>query len=176
MNIEKLHTKLLEAIFGPIKLHILRQEDNFRIVHLYDQANISRTLGIVRFADYLHPMLNGTHHKIMAGHLLGQTLSQAKIPYTKTTISRIQLSLPDWLQKEFRSNEIKALALYSHIYILEQSADAPFLYADLFEIITPDMPDYPISPDKTTTVITKEMISLLNLAGFTQDQIIINDD
>ena len=172
MKFRGLHTEHLEAIFGPIRLHIVKQENNLRIVHLYDEANISRTLGIVRFVNYSHPLLNGTHLKIVAGNLLGQTLLEAKIPYLKSTISSLHIKLPGWLQNEFRSNKISTLALYSHISILEEGDDAPFLYADLFEILTPEILEVFTPSDKTETTVSKDMITLLNLAGITNDQII----
>ena len=49
MNYENLHTSALEKLFGEIKMRIVKQNSDIRIIELNDVDLICRTLGIVKF-------------------------------------------------------------------------------------------------------------------------------
>ncbi|HMB65038.1 MAG TPA: hypothetical protein VKN36_18300 [Eudoraea sp.] len=165
MKGSKLHTALLEQEFGQIRLHILKQENEWRMVHLYDEEYISRTMAIVRFNNYANPVIKASHARIFEGELLGMTLLKDDIPYEKSAAARVAVTLPDWLKAEFRSSVDITMGLYSQISILDRDKNEVFLYADLFEIIPPDILHLFPGTGKMPDIPDKEMISLLNFAG-----------
>jgi len=167
MNVNKLHTDLLENLFGPIRLRILKQENELRIVHLYDLEEISRTLGIVRFRNYDTPTIKEAHHRIVGGELLGKTLMESNIPCQKAYVSTIKVQLPEWLKKEFKTILGTTSALYSHITLLDQDSNTTFLYAELFEIIPPEILHLIPNTQNSQTIIDKEMKTLLGYADIT---------
>ncbi|HMC00284.1 MAG TPA: hypothetical protein VKN14_04505, partial [Flavobacteriaceae bacterium] len=89
MNYENLHTSALEKLFGTIKMRIVNQNPNIRIIKLNDSKNISRTLGIVKFFDVKGEDLINAHHKILAGGVLGKTLYNSNIDFDKEFIGSI---------------------------------------------------------------------------------------
>ena len=137
----KLHTALLENLFGPIRLHVLKQEGALRMVHLFDENDISRTLGVVRFRNTTHPLIQEAHARILKGELLGKTLLAFDIPYTKTGICQYKVELPEWIRKDFMSDQKNTGANYSLITVEDQAQGKSFTYAELFEIIPPQILD-----------------------------------
>jgi len=167
MNGNKPHTALLENLFGPIRLHIIKQENELRIVHLYDTKDISRTLGVVRFKNFDSPTIKEAHNRIVAGELLGKTLMESDIPHKKSYISTIPVRLPDWLKKDFKTAHSTSPAVYSHITLLDRECNKTFLYAELFEIIPPDIIHLVPNTDNNSKIIDKEMMTLLGYADIT---------
>jgi len=168
MNVNKLHTDLLESFFGPIRLNILKQENELRIVHLYDSEDISRTLGVVRFRNYDTPTIKETHNRILGGELLGRTLMESGVPYEKSYVSTIRVHLPAWLKKDFKTTHATTSALYSHITLFDQDRNTTILYAELFEIIPPDIIHLIPKTKNNFQLIDKEMITLLDFADITE--------
>ena len=115
MDYESLHTCALEKLFGPIEGQIIRQDENIRIVHLRDEKGNSRTLGVVRFLNVDSKSLQDAHSKILAGGLLGKTLHESDIDFDKEIISAFHVKLPDWLKKDFNTQQGSSLALFSKI-------------------------------------------------------------
>lgn len=167
MNGYKSHTALLENLFGPIRLHILKQENEFRIVHLYDDKNVSRTLGVVRFRNFEAPSIKEIHNRIVAGELLGKTLIESRIPYNKSYISTISVHLPEWLKKDFQTTQTTSPAIYSHITLGDLDSNTAFLYAELFEIIPPDIIHLIPHTNFNSKIIDEEMMTLLGYADIT---------
>jgi hypothetical protein len=166
-NGTKLHTALLEKLFGPIQLKISKQENELRIVHLYDSKHISRTLGVVRFKNDTHPIINEAHSRILGGALLGKTLTALNIPYQKSTIFGQAVTLPAWLIRDFDTTQNTTMAIYSQISIQDSSSNEAFVYADLFEIIPPDILHLIPMPQANTKMLEQELIALLGFAGIT---------
>ncbi|NNE03770.1 MAG: hypothetical protein HKN52_11480 [Eudoraea sp.] len=167
MNVNKLHTELLENLFGPIRLVIAKQENELRIVHLYDPNNISRTLGVVRFKNYNTAIIKETHKRILQGELLGKTLMEAKIPCVKSYVSTVNVELPEWLKEDFNTTNGTTSAVYSQITIFDQVQNKSFLYAELFEIIPPDIIHLVPNTKENFQDIDKEMRILLGYADVT---------
>ena len=172
MNGKQLHTALLEDLFGPIRLHILRQDSELRMVHLYDKYQISRTLGIVRFRNSNNPIIKDAHDSIVAGELLGKTLLDRNISYLKATIFQREVKLPEWLRKDFKSHIATTMANYSQITIQETDGNGSFLYAELFEIIPPDIIHLIPKPLNTQKILDEDLIALLGFADIT---VVFND-
>lgn len=135
------------------------------MVHLYDAEHISRTMAIVRFKNYANPVIKSTHARIFEGELLGMSLLKDDIPFEKSAATRVTVTLPAWLKAEFRSSVNTTMGFYSQISILDRNKNEVFLYANLFEIIPPDIIHlFPGTGNKPDTP-DKEMISLLNFAN-----------
>jgi len=166
-NGTKLHTALLEKLFGPIRLKISKQENELRIVHLYDSNQISRTLGVVRFKNDTHPLITEAHSRISGGELLGQTLASLNIPYQKSTIFGQAVRLPEWLLRDFDTMQRETMAIYSQITIQDSSSNEAFVYADLFEIIPPDILHLIPMPQPNAKMLEQDLITLLGFAGIT---------
>jgi hypothetical protein len=167
MNGKKLHTALLEDLFGPIRLRILKQENPYRMVHLLDKDQISRTMGIVRFRNTDHPVIEAAHGRIVAGELLGKTLLEGQIPYTKATLFQYDVCLPEWVSKDFMSDQNTTVANYSRITIEDRSNGTDFLYAELFEIIPPEIIHLIPKPPMTHKATEEDCVNLLSFAGIT---------
>jgi hypothetical protein len=164
MNVNELHTELLENLFGPIRLTIAKQENELRIVHLYDPNDISRTLGVVRFKNFDSPTIKETHKRILQGELLGKTLMEANIPCIKSYVGTVSVQLPDWLKEDFNTTNGTTSAVYSHITIVDQVRNKSFLYAELFEIIPPDIIHLVPNTQSNSKIIDTEMMKLLGYA------------
>jgi hypothetical protein len=137
------------------------------MVHLYDQNQISRTLGIVRFKNSTNPVIKEAHGKILAGELLGRALLYRNITYQKSSVLQHPVLLPEWLRKDFGSNQTTSVANYSQITIQDGSDKGSFLYAELFEIIPPDIIHLIPKPPNNQKTLEKDMITLLGFADIT---------
>lgn len=167
MNSRKLHTALLEELFGPIYLRILKQEGSLRMVHLLDENKISRTMGIVHFRNTDHPVIKAAHGCILAGALLGKTLHERDIPYSKDMLYQLEVCLPEWVSRDFLSDRETTVANYSKITIEDRVSGKRFLYADLFEIIPPEIIHLVPKPPMTHQAEAEDCSDLLNFAGIT---------
>lgn len=148
MKYKNLHTFSLEEIFGSIKNQIIKQNDTVRMVHLMDENNISRTLGVVRFLNSNEVFLKDVHQKILSGDMLGKTLFEANIDFDKEFLGAINVELPNWLKKDFNTDQDKSLAFFSKIIINSNLANGDdYIYSELIEVIPPEIMDS--FPDKT---------------------------
>lgn len=140
MNYRNLHTHTLEKLFGPISLHILKQDETIRIVELKDKNKICRTLAFVRFLNVNGKVLKRAYDKIINGGLLGKTLCDYKIDFDKEYIGSVQVKLPDWLKTDFNTNEDLSLGFISNIWVKDTSLETPkFLFSEIIEIIPPNL-------------------------------------
>lgn len=138
MDKKKLHTTSLENLYGSISCDIIRQDNDIRIVHLRDKNNVSRTVGVVRFYNTDHKPIKTVHKTILAGGLLGKTLKQSKIHYSKETIGAVTVRLPDWIIDNFPTKEEHSIALISIINI-DTSFNGQLLYTRIIEVLPPDL-------------------------------------
>ena len=138
MDTNTLHTSTLEKLYGPVECEIIRQDDKIRIVHLKDKKGVSRTVGVVRFYNTDHQPISAVHRRILDGGLLGKTLQQSKIDYKKKIIGKLPVRLPDWIKKDFLTDEEHSIALISIIMIKISSGDQ-FLYTKIIEVLPPEL-------------------------------------
>ncbi len=167
MKVKKLHTALLEEIFGPIRLHILKQENELRMIHLFDRDKVSRTLAVVRFRNTQHPLIVKAHGLIVSGELLGKTLVDGGIPYTKDLMFQCSVCLPEWVKRDFNTEQSHSVANYSQISIRNGAPGKSFLYAEIFEIIPPEIIHLIPKPPLTHLTPEEDRAELLGFAGIT---------
>lgn len=169
MNYEDLHTSVLEKLFGSIDLRIIRQDEDIRIIQLNDKNEISRTLGVVRFLNIESKQLKIAHGKILEGGLLGKTLLDLDIDFDKEFIGKLQVKLPDWLKKDFNTQQDTSLAFFSKILVRTNSlSDRNLLYAELVEIIPPELTDVFVDKTKSLSKIDDNLLSLLKVVDITE--------
>lgn len=165
MQYENLHTYALEKLFGTLKLRIIRQSEDLRIIELNDDDNISRTFGIVRFINVFGESLEKAHYKIRAGALLGKTLYDSDIAFDKKFIGSLQVKLPNWLKEDFKSEYDNGLAFYSKISVSDEpSSIDEFLYSELIEVIPLELEGTFKNKIVRLKKIDKNVLSLLHSA------------
>lgn len=166
MEYKDLHSSRLEALTGPLSCDIIRQESNYRKVHLRDSSGISRTLGVVRFSDITDLPLQEAHKLILKGGFLGKTLQMAGLDFRKEYPGSFEVAMPDWLQEAFATRETTTLALYSRI-IVRRSGEGggEELYADLIEIIPPEYRQYFADRAKSLDNLDAGILSLCEFGG-----------
>lgn len=138
MIYQKLHTTTLEKLFGAIHNHIIRQNNNIRMVHLMDSNGISRTLGVVRF-EKVNDDLSVPHNKICNGAMLGKTLLEFNVDFDKQFIGSIDVELPEWLKNDFNTREKHSKAFLSRILIKTKETVEDTIYAEIIEVIPPEI-------------------------------------
>ena len=162
MEYQKLHTCTLEKLFGPMEGHIIRQNKNIRIIHLKDKFGNSKTLAVVIFLNIENKELKLAHKKILAGSLLGKTLYDSNIDFDKEFLGTIQVTLPNWLMKEFKTQQDSSVVLYSRVSVCDDSLlNGNFIYSELIEIVPPELKDVFINKTKSITTIDENLLSLL---------------
>ena len=166
MNLENLHTSTLEKLFGSIDLRIIRQDEDVRIVQLNDENGISRTLGIVKFFNIDNDLLVEVHEKILEGGLLGKTLFDSNIDFDKKFIGTLQVKLPQWLKKDFDTEQDSSFAIISKISIYnDRLTNDKLLYSELIEIIPPELTDVFVDKTKQLNNISLNVLSLFKSAN-----------
>lgn len=136
MKYKYLHTHTLEKLFGPISIHIKKQDDRVRIVELKDKDGRCRTLAIVRFLDVQGKALKEAYAKIIGGELLGKTLLDYKIDFDKEYRGSLQINLPKWLINDFKSESDYGIAFLSIVWIRDETLKpSKFTFAEIIEII-----------------------------------------
>jgi hypothetical protein len=153
MNYKNLHTHTLEQLFGPISIHIKKQNKTIRIVELKDDDNFCRTLAIVRFVDVHGQALKKAYETILSGELLGKTLHDSKIDFDKKYKGSLQVKLPDWLKNDFKTEHDLGIAFLSHIWVMDGALEEQeFIFAEIIEIIPQELKldfKYKINPLQT---------------------------
>jgi hypothetical protein len=162
---KSLHTWALEKLFGPIQSQIIRQDQNVRIIHLRDENGQSRTLGVVKFMNTDSLSVQDAHGKILAGGLLGKTLLDSKIDFDKEIIGTRRVKLPDWLMRDFKTEQSFSLAIFSKISLDSISTSKEqMLYAQLIEVVSPDLEDLFTKKTKPLSNIDQDLLSLMQAA------------
>lgn len=162
MDYQKLHTYTLEKLFGPMKGHIIRQDDKIRIIHLRDKKGVSKTLAVVRFLNIENKALKLAHKKIITGSLLGKTLYDSDIDFDKEFLGTIHVKLPNWLMKEFNTQQNSSIVQYSRVTVCDDSLlNKNFIYSELIEILPPELKDIFTNKTKAITKVDENLLSLL---------------
>jgi len=165
MNYKKLHTDALEELFGPISLHILKQNETIRIVELKDKDDLCRTFALVRFLNIKGKELKKAHDLMVKGALLGKTLCDFKIDFDREFIGSVQVKLPDWLKDHFKTTEDSGLGFISHIWVNDDSVEpCRFIFSEIIEIIPTELKKDFIHNIKPLKNVDFEFLSMLNEA------------
>ncbi len=171
MKQKNLHTHTLEKLFGPISIHIKKQDETVRIVELKDDENYCRTLAIVRFIDVHGKALTEAYKTIIGGELLGKTLLDFKIDFDKKYTGSLDIKLPNWLKQDFKSNHDFGIAFFSNIWVQDESVEVEkFVFAEVVEIIPEELKNdfkYKINPitninSKIKSLFDQAKIELIN--------------
>ncbi len=163
MDQRRLHTSTLEELYGQIEADIIRQDEHFRIVRLKDHQSKTRTLGVVSFFDVDDAALKIAHPKILAGGMLGKTLFDASVAFDKQLIGSFMVKLPLWAKKEFKTQNELSLVIYSKILVQDStSLTDQFLYAELIEIIPPDLTAKFANKTQPLPIIGDELLRLVD--------------
>lgn len=158
MKNKNLHTHTLEQLFGPISIHIKKQNETIRIVELKDDDNFCRTLAIVRFLDIHGQVLKEAYNTILSGELLGKTLLNFNIDFEKEYTGSLHVKLPLWLKNDFNTDYDFGVAFISNIWVKDESLDSQkFIFSEIIEIIPQELKKdfkYKVNPlDKINTKI-----------------------
>ena len=145
---ERLHSDVLEDKYGPIRSRIIRHdnvsekhkpgEEYIREAHLEDESGISRTYALT-FLEYdkSNSEILGIDKKIREGGMIGKTFREHKYEIRKNVIDVFTLLIPDWLKKDFATNENFAKARVSEFYAKKKDHE-PVIYGDVLEVYSPD--------------------------------------
>ena len=172
MNETNLHSSRLERLVGKISCELISQEGDMRKVHLRDSAGISKTLGIVRFANVNGENLINAHRRIIKGDLLGKTLYEARIDFDKLYLGYVRVELPDWLRKEFANNATQGIALFSRIFVNGTNGhEHNNLYADVIEVIPPSLQNDFVNVAPLLADLEKGLEAMLLAAGIRNENL-----
>lgn len=167
MNYKNLHTDALEELFGPITLHILKQNQTIRIVELKDNDKLCRTFALVRFLNVKGKILKEAYDIIVNGGLLGKTLCDFNIDFDREFIGSIQVKLPNWLKIDFKTNEDFGFGFISNIRVKDHTVEEDrFVFSEIIEIIPPELKNDFIHNIKPIVKIDSQTLSMLKEAKF----------
>lgn len=136
--VDRLHTDVLEAKYGPISARLIKHTDKIRMAHLVDAKNISRTFAITFLTkSKWNEEIREINSRIMAGEAIGKAFRQFDYSIRKNVLEVYIIDLPKWLQIEFALDIPAAKARISEFYAKKEDAE-PIIYGEVVEIYSPD--------------------------------------
>ncbi|MBE9488753.1 MAG: hypothetical protein IMY67_00545 [Bacteroidetes bacterium] len=86
----------------------------------------------------------------------------SNIDFDKEFLGTIQVTLPNWLMKEFKTQQDSSVVLYSRVLVSNDSLlNENFIYSELIEIVPPELKDVFINKTKSITRVDENLLSLL---------------
>lgn len=165
MEYENLHTCVLEKVYGPLRLDLFKQDEKFRLVHLRDEDDISRTFGVVKFLEVAGEPLKTAHNKILDGAMLGKTLFDYEINFDKKTIGSFLVELPTYLMTDFNCKPKEGIAVFSRIMVRDESTPAsPFTYSELIEVMPYKLGKQLLAQTEYLSKLDKNLLDLCEAA------------
>ena len=147
---EKLHTDILEQKYGPIHSQVLRHDsvnecaegfECIREARLVDAGDILRTYALTFLTyDKKNTELVRIDAEIRSGGLIGKTFREHGYVIKKNVIDVFLIDVPEWMKKDFHSNESKAKARFTEFYA-KKGNETPVIYGIVLEIYSPDFKD-----------------------------------
>jgi hypothetical protein len=129
-----LHTDVLENEYGPIRIRLLHQDQEFRVVHLVDGEDISRTFAITVFPAEGHSSsIAEVNRKIKNGESLGRAFRDSGYDVRKNVLKVLIIKQPEWLTAAFRDQKIYAKARISEFLARKVSEPIEF-YGTVLEV------------------------------------------
>ena len=167
--VDRLHTDVLEAKYGPISARLVKHTSRIRMAHLVDAKNISRTFAITfLIKSKWNRDIRKINRRIMSGEAIGKAFRKFGYAIRKNVLDVYIIDLPEWLQKEFALKVPAAKARISEFYAKRKDTE-PIIYGEVVEIYSPDFR----SP--TINEVDKSQISALSneleKEGFTPNEI-----
>jgi hypothetical protein len=167
--VDRLHTDVLEAKYGPISARLIKHTTKIRMAHLVDTKNISRTFAMTFLTkSKWNRDIRKINRRIMAGEAIGKAFRKFGYSIRKNVLDVYIIDLPEWLQKEFALKVPAAKARISEFYAKREDTE-PIIYGEVVEIYSPDFRSPAINEvDKSQiSALSKE----LEKEGFTSNEI-----
>jgi hypothetical protein len=129
-----LHTDVLEDEYGPIRICLLHHDQQFRVVHLVDREDISRTFAITVFPTEGHSSsIAEVNRKIKNGEPLGRAFRDSGYEVRKNVLKVLIIKQPEWLTAAFRDQKTYAKARISEFLARKVSEQVEF-YGTILEV------------------------------------------
>lgn len=138
-NNNRLHTEVLEEMYGKIELQLLYQDEEIRECLLTDSQCIARTYALT----FKNTCIQKDKHiaeidkLIQQGASIGKTFKQYGYEIIKNVIAVYLIDVPWWLQLAFDTNEGTAKIRVSEFFVRKNAEDEMILYSTIAEIYSP---------------------------------------
>ena len=134
---EKLHTDVLEERYGAIHTKLIKHNSKIRESLLIDSTGIARTYALTFLSKSKGAEIKRINSNIKKGVAIGKAFREKGYSIRKNVLDVFVITLPEWLKKEFRTNENSAKARLAEFYAKKQGTD-PVIYGVVTEVYTPD--------------------------------------
>ena len=135
--VEKLHTELLEAQYGPISVRVLHHDQRHRKVHLVDRRGISRTFGLTFLSRPMPEPIRPINEELRSGQFIGKAFVGHGYQIRKNMLDYFVLEAAPWLRSDFHVKQRYALARLWECYVLRPGS-GPLVYGTVCEVFSPD--------------------------------------
>jgi hypothetical protein len=172
---ERLHTDILEEKYGAIHTKVFKHTSTVREALLVDRKGIARTYALTLFEGTMNRSVRVIDEDIRKGKPIGKAFRAKGYAIRKNVVDVFIVPLPDWLRKEFRTEEGTAKARLSEFYAKKRGVP-PIVYGTVTEVYSPDFRRPAIN--EADKVQVSPTTSCLEEEGFTASEIYrrIGDD
>lgn len=134
----RLHTEVLQDVYGPISVQVLNDDNLTREILLTDQQNIARTYALtIKNTEWAwNKEMQSVNAAIRAGEAIGKAFKANGFSICKNIIDVYVVNLPEWLQNTFAHNSEMAKARISEFLVKKNQLI--FNYGLITEIYSPD--------------------------------------
>ena len=167
--VDRLHTDVLEAKYGPISARKIKHNYKIRMAHLVDAQGISRTFAITFLTrSEWNRDIRRINRRIKAGEAIGKAFRQLGYSIRKNVLDVYIVDIPEWLQKEFNLDVPSAKVRISEFYAKREDTE-PIIYGEVAEIYSPDFrrPTINATDKSQISALSKK----LEKEGFTSSEI-----
>jgi chorismate-pyruvate lyase len=164
-----LHTEVLQDIYGPICVKVLKDDNLTREVLLTDQQNIARTYALTIKNDEWawNKEMQLVNAAIRSGEAIGKTFKTNGFSICKNIIDVYLVNLPEWLQQAFEHTSSMAKARISEFLVKKN--ELIFNYGLITEIYSPDFRNATINAQDSAQINLPSCI--LYDMGLTKQQV-----
>ncbi|MEK6890724.1 MAG: hypothetical protein AABX03_01155 [Nanoarchaeota archaeon] len=166
--VDRLHTDVLEEKYGKISSRVLIHNDQIRLAHLIDSKGISRTFAITFFVNDWTNDVKKINEEIKNGKPIGKVFRDHEYAIRKNVLEVYKIKIPNWLKKDFDTNENYAKARLSEFYAKKKDK-SPEIYGIVVEIYSPDFRIATIN--KTDMAQESALTPSLEKKGFSKEEI-----
>ena len=137
----RLHTEVLEEVYGPVSVQVLRDDNLTREILLTDQQNIARTYALtIKNAEWEgNKEIQSVNEEIRAGAAIGKAFKVNGFSICKNIIDVHLVHLPEWLQQAFAHSSKIAKARVTEFLVKKDQLI--FNYGLITEVYSPDFRD-----------------------------------
>jgi hypothetical protein len=157
---ETLLSEELEKSFGKIRARILRQTEQWRECYLVDKNNKAHAFAITHFCQMSYDSkMSLAVNAIRNGSLIGQTLRESRIDFSKHRISRLLFRSPRWMERLHNAASGELAGTISSIFVTSNRDLCHFV--DVLEFREPDF-EFIVSSD--TSLANSSIQTLVDYA------------